>query len=254
MKTIIFFDIDNTIVDSNTGKVPTNTKKMLKELSKREDVLLGIATGRGPSRLDVIDDVVEYFDALVAANGAYVVLFDKLIYESYFSEEQISEVIRLGKKHDLLIGMSGVEEDVHIRKTPRAADHLNHETEFHLNYHLDNHIYQAWVATRYKEDLDAFARELTTLNYFYWSKDGLDIARFENSKANGIDKIKEILKPVKVVAIGDGHNDLEMIEKADIGIAMGNSRFDEVIKKADFIGPKVSEDKLPEFLKTHKII
>ena len=45
-----------------------------------------------------------------------------------------------------------------------------------------------------------------------------------------------------------------MIEVADIGIAMANSRFDELKEKADLVGPCVSDDLLCEFLEKHKII
>ena len=63
MKKIIFFDIDNTIVDSSTGKVPPQTMQMLEELSKRDDICLGIATGRGPGRMSIIEDILHYFDS-----------------------------------------------------------------------------------------------------------------------------------------------------------------------------------------------
>lgn len=57
-----------------------------------------------------------------------------------------------------------------------------------------------------------------------------------------------------VISIGDGYNDIDMIEVADIGIAMGNSKVNELKEKADLIGPNVKDNKLYEFLKNKGII
>ena len=39
-------------------------------------------------------------------------------------------------------------------------------------------------------------------------------------------------KPMQIIAFGDGHNDIEMLQLADIGVAMGNAS-DEVKAHAD---------------------
>ena len=46
MKTIIFFDVDNTIYNNTLGLIPEQTKRLIFELSKKEDVILGLAGKR----------------------------------------------------------------------------------------------------------------------------------------------------------------------------------------------------------------
>ena len=46
-----------------------------------------------------------------------------------------------------------------------------------------------------------------------------------------------------VIAVGDNFNDLEMIEIAGLGIAMGNAP-DAVKKRSDWIAPSVDDDGL----------
>ena len=46
-----------------------------------------------------------------------------------------------------------------------------------------------------------------------------------------------------MIAIGDGFNDITMIEYAGIGIAMGNSS-DNVKEKADFVTDRIENDGL----------
>ena len=83
MTYLIFFDIDNTLLETGKSRVSANTKKMIQHLSKREDVILGISTGRGPTRLDEVKDILKHFDALMLGNGCYIKLFNKLIYTNF---------------------------------------------------------------------------------------------------------------------------------------------------------------------------
>jgi hydroxymethylpyrimidine pyrophosphatase-like HAD family hydrolase len=53
----------------------------------------------------------------------------------------------------------------------------------------------------------------------------------------------------QVVAIGDNYNDLEMLEYAGVGIAMGNAPL-EVQKQADWVAPTVEEDGVVTAIKT----
>ncbi|MGC8713558.1 MAG: HAD-IIB family hydrolase, partial [Leptodesmis sp.] len=49
------------------------------------------------------------------------------------------------------------------------------------------------------------------------------------------------LKPENVMTIGDNFNDVEMIQYAGIGVAMGNAP-DGVKAMADWVAPTVEED------------
>ena len=51
----------------------------------------------------------------------------------------------------------------------------------------------------------------------------LEVFSADATKAAGVLKLKEMLKADKVVAFGDNLNDIEMLESADIGIAVGDA-------------------------------
>ena len=81
MKTIIFFDVDNTIYNNTLGLIPLQTKRLLEELSKKEDIILGLATGRGIGKLEIIKDVLPFFTYKVLINGSIVYHHDEIIYD-----------------------------------------------------------------------------------------------------------------------------------------------------------------------------
>lgn len=71
----------------------------------------------------------------------------------------------------------------------------------------------------------------------------LDLAPVGISKASGLSYVVDQLdlEPLDVLAIGDGRNDIEMLEWAGRGVAMGQAP-DEVKEVADDVLPGVDED------------
>ena len=64
---IIFFDIDGTLVDPASGRIPAKTREALNQLHAN-GILLCIATGRGPASLPDLSDLP--FDAFCTFNGS----------------------------------------------------------------------------------------------------------------------------------------------------------------------------------------
>src|SRR5699024_4905468 len=74
-------------------------------------------------------------------------------------------------------------------------------------------------------------------------------------KATGMQKILEHFKldQSQSVAFGDSLNDIEMMEFANIGVAMGNGR-DELKAVADYVTANVTEDGIYKGLKKLELI
>ncbi|MBR2734060.1 MAG: HAD hydrolase family protein, partial [Selenomonadaceae bacterium] len=56
------------------------------------------------------------------------------------------------------------------------------------------------------------------------------------TKASGLEELCKFLgiDIAETVAIGDGHNDVEILQAAGVGVAMGNAR-DDIKQLADFV-------------------
>ena len=88
---IIFFDIDGTLVDPATGRIPEKTYEALHRLRENR-ILLCIATGRSPY---VIPDFGEFcFDAYCTFNGSLCYTEREIIYSNPLSYDDVEKVLK----------------------------------------------------------------------------------------------------------------------------------------------------------------
>ena len=82
-----------------------------------------------------------------------------------------------------------------------------------------------------------------------------DIIHRNISKANGLEEIAKALdlQHEETMAFGDGGNDIPILHKAGIGVAMGNAS-DDVKAQADYITTSVDEDGVWNALRQFKLI
>ncbi len=75
----------------------------------------------------------------------------------------------------------------------------------------------------------------------------LEITHPQATKGQAIQALVEQLgiKPAQVMAVGDSYNDLDMLEYAGVGVAMGNAR-PEIQEKADYVTRGNDEDGVAE--------
>lgn len=82
--------------------------------------------------------------------------------------------------------------------------------------------------------------------------DVIEIVKKGVSKATGLEKIAHYfdIPAANIIAFGDEDNDLEMIEYAGIGVAMGNA-IDELKEKATHVTSSNDEDGIGKFLEAY---
>lgn len=105
-------------------------------------------------------------------------------------------------------------------------------------------------------DIDSFARiidevGLHGMTYSVGWTPWLDIAAHGVSKASALEQIRKRLgvDPAHTIAMGDGRNDIEMLEWAARGIAMGQAP-DEVVQAASEVTTSVYDDGAAHVLRT----
>ena len=243
-KCLILFDIDETLYLNHERRIPESTLIALAKL-KAAGHTLAVATGRAPFEInETIKNLP--FDFFILNNGQYVLQNGKVIYENPIEPATIKALMADAKDAHICLGFSSA-----TRSTVTGVNDLIH----HIFTHSDltypkvdptivetENIFQVWF---FSEDYPAYAKKYEEkVRFVPWLDNGSDIIPTGASKATGLLKTIEANHhklPKKIVFFGDGANDIELVELADIGIAMGNA-VDPLKEKADFITKNIEDD------------
>lgn len=251
---LIALDLDGTTLRSDR-RVGERTKAALTEAAKR-GVHVVIATGRSLHSLPEEVLAVEGIKYAITSNGAKIVrLEDKeIIYSNCIAPEasrSIAEILKklpnvveifidgqayaeAGKLRNLeKYGITGLSAD-YVMNTRRPVCGLFEFMEAHIE-EIEN------INVRLKESDDKKAlwelfersADVTATSSFMQN---LEIGGGTTSKANAMLALADMLgvEHSRVMACGDGLNDLAMLSAAGIAVAMKNS-VPEVLEIADFV-------------------
>lgn len=256
---LIALDIDGTILIpqpdhgfSVDGVTPAVRRAIDKAHEAGAHIVL--ASGRAPlsmsqvlRHLELPRDVARH--ALgVASNGAVTFAFPplKVVHEVTFdAREAVAEVLKHVPEAAVAIEEHGVGYRVN-RHFPQG------ELDGEMILTPIEEMIASEVSRVIIRDPDATSEDFVTLaeklglqgtNYFIGWTAWLDLAPEGVSKASGLAGVAERLGIDRddVLAIGDGRNDIEMLEWAGRGVAMGQAP-DEVKEIADEVTAHVAED------------
>jgi len=259
MKKIFVFDLDNTLRSTNLRAILPNARKLILEIANHPDYILALATGRGLSKLDVLGDLSPYFKYKILVNGAVTVEGDTVIDDHHIDKDVVDQIVTSATNKNISMGLVGIATEVvtKIDENIQAAfsNFIDRKPIEDAKFHLNNNVYQMWI---YHKDESLIEKEIIKhydLDIYHWHDGGFDMVLKGVSKASALLKLKEKYPNHQVIAFGDGHNDIEMLGLADIGIIMRNSRWIEAAKgKYQLIGPDVDSDTLYDFLVKQNII
>lgn len=264
---VVFLDIDGTLLDFS-GKVPESAKEAIRK-AKANGHRMVLCTGR--SKFQIPKELFELgMDGVISGAGAYVEARERMaegekktvLLQSVMDEEhakssyeylegngflycyQAEDGIVLNKrsyegmfKIDQLCGLSeemleNLHGVIHYTETPWDFPNLEKIIFYEAPFPLE----------KIKEDLLPYF-DTVTLSLSGTKGVAGEIGLNNIHKATGM---KLFLEHVGIdredtVAIGDGPNDLQMMEYAGIGVAMGNAR-EEVKALADIVTAHVSEN------------
>ncbi len=238
-------DLDDTLLTTDK-RVSEENKKAI-EYFKSEGGLFTFATGRVVQGARMMLEYISPNAPMVCFNGGAIYDFrhNKLIW-SVFLDNKAIEVVEFVDRFFPSAGIEVCTEDmVYIAKTNRIVqEHLAFETlpEEYLDY---SSIPEKWKKAIFMVEVEEipklrelirtspFADKYTFIqsspNYYELLPKGAD-------KGAGFMKLAEILRidPKKTIGMGDNENDISLIEKAGVGIAVANA-VDEARAAADYI-------------------
>lgn len=252
-KKIIFFDIDKTLYDPAIKAIPSSTKEALRILHEKEDVVIAIATGRAYYMLHVIEEIKPYIDTYITINGQIIIQDGQTIYRNPLSNKDVKFIVHAFEEHDLKYGFLGeFDETLNIvdEKGKKAFELVDMKLpRLDPHFYKDNDVFQMWAFCEQKNH-QIFREQLTDLSVVSWLGDGFDVLSKGMSKKEGIKKMLELLEiPLQnAYAIGDGDNDIEMLDYIPHSVAMGNAS--KLAKEhAKYITKDIEDDGVAHALK-----
>ena len=244
---IIFFDIDDTLC--RQGKIMPQSREVLARLKKETNHILGLATGRGFKFLP--PDFKEFmanktFDFIVGLNGQNNVLNNdkNSIISSYpLPLEDIEKIVAICNKYKIIYQQHSHKDLVPSTKTPFESILKSYEGYFvDKDYYKSNELYQISVVIEENKEPANFEEELKEVGYLMarWFRFGADLIRPKITKFKGILDICAFynIDIKNTIAFGDGLNDIEMLSKVGLGIAMGDG-WEEAKKAAKYISENI---------------
>jgi HAD superfamily hydrolase (TIGR01484 family) len=242
-------DVDGTLVDETNALGPAVREAVL--ALAEAGVAIVVATGRAmPGTMDVVERLGLEDGTAVTSNGAIVIGYHpvEVLHSVTFDA---SEAVRRVLEHvpEALVAVEEVgvgyrvnapfpEGEVSGRITIEHVDDLVAEPVTRVVIRAPEHD-----AREFAEVVEGLG--LTETNYYIGYTAWLDLAPQGVSKASGLEMVcaRLDIAQADVLAVGDGFNDVEMLEWAGRGVAMGQAP-DHVQSIADDVTGTVAVDGL----------
>ena len=236
---LVALDIDGTLVDAN-GVMPAAVHAAVRRVVDA-GVPVVLSTGRSwLSTAPIFDHLDLPPGWAVSSNGAMVVTYPPLeiVHETQFDPaETIRRVGELAPQARVAVG-----DGLHWRANRNfPAGELIGDVKIESLEELGSRPVSRVIVRDPETTEDAFNAMVRDLglhevSYFVGWSAWLDIAPMGVDKAHGLSMVcRELgLTRADVLAIGDGRNDIEMLEWAGRGVAMGDAP-DEVKAAADAV-------------------
>ena len=241
----IFFDADGTLISHKTKSVPQSARKAVKVL-RAKGIKCFLCTGR--HKLELVDLPIAdmEFDGYVCLNGQIILDGStNFICGDPFDQHTLEFMVNCfnRKSYPLLF----IEKDrLYLNYVDEMVQTVQQRISSPIpsigQYHGD----PVYMACAYADPIQAEAiiQSLPgTLKTTYWANGGIDIINKDGGKTKGIQKVQEIYGFTRdeIMAIGDGDNDIDMLDYASISIAMGNA-LDAVKQIADYVTSDIDDD------------
>ena len=260
MTKAIFFDIDGTLVSTDTHRIPASTKEAI-SLLRAKGIKLFIATGRAFHQINNLEGID--FDGFVTMNGSVcMTATHEPIYSRAIPTEDLKALLNyIDTKESIACAFVGNEPNsTHINYIDESARIVFNQLNFHiptptpLEEAMRKPVYQI-VAFFNEAQEKRIMQILPHCETTRWNPLFTDIIPKGGSKQVGMEAICKHygIDIQETMAFGDGGNDMQMLQAAGIGIAMGNA--EEMVKQhANYCTTHIDKDGIWNALKHFKLL
>ena len=242
----LFFDIDGTLVSFKTHHIPQST---VEALTKAHDdgVRIYISTGRPIPFITNLEQITALIDGYITTNGALCRVNNECFGLHVLLKDDVRTVLTACRDKGRSCVVVGTEHIATFQETPtlkrQFVDYLGLK-DFHfssLDEVMEEPILQVSPFFTMTEEAEVMPR-LQACVSGRWSEVFTDITHVDADKGKGLESMAkhEGINIAETMAFGDGGNDISIIKRAGIGVAMGNAGVN-VKAIADYVTKSVDE-------------
>lgn len=250
-----FFDIDGTLLSFVTHRVSDGTIEAFKAL-KEKGILTFICSGRAKV---LVPSMPLPFDGMITVNGGYCQVGGEVIYKNPLNHDDARTWMDYADRHNY-VSMAFTEHEMFTNHIDELARQLRDQLEFEMPKLRPNcelvgeDVYQFIAMIPASKDAEVLAM-LPHSRLPRWHPAFSDLIPSDSSKAIGMEKVLSHfgLHRDECIAFGDGANDIEMLDYAGIGVAMGNAS-DLVKSHADHTTADVDNEGIATALQELNVI
>ena len=262
---LVVTDMDGTFLNSK-AQISDENLKIVKKLNER-GILFSIATGRLDTMIKAYLRQIGNNNPVISCNGALVrnVTKGEFYHAQIIKREDFLKIIDICKANNLIFAVyceyTVYSESVEgrIKYFVKYNESLCEEDKISINIvdniytDLNEKVFKILITNDNSELLERVKEDINKIPGIEACKSSsnlLDIMAAGVSKGNALKDLAEILKIKReeIIAIGDNHNDLSMLEYAGYAIAVGNAE-QAVIDIADLVTASNDEDGVAKALK-----
>lgn len=255
-------DIDGTLLDSSGRLTEANRKAI--QAAAGKGLIFTLSTGRPVQGVQSLIDALQLDSPVITYNGAMVITGKsrEILYEQKLSAEDAKNVIELGIQRGCMVAV-WADNKLYVDEINEKAIQYSTIAGIAPQKIVDiealvrNGVTKVlWndeppVVEKYQDEIGPYLSG--NVNYHTSRPMFLEFVDKKASKALAMEKIGEHfgIRREEMIAVGDGFNDLSMIEYAGLGVAMGNAK--EAIRlKADYVTLSNDEDGIANVI--HKFV
>lgn len=248
MKKILAIDMDGTLLDSKNS-ISKEQLEFLEILSLNSDFEIVVTTGRPlPGVKHLISKKLFKNIKIIGSNGGFIYSYDEgIITQNIFEGHEIDEINKIGLKNNVGLMLSDIENFYSV--TQEKHDII----EYDASINKIEVVYENKQILKTKKKINRIvyfikselqSQVVKNIPLSFYQKYNIllsqpyliDFLPYNTDKYIALKYLASYLNVdlENIIAIGDGHNDINMIKYAGISIAMDNA-VQEIKDVADII-------------------
>ncbi|MBQ6335423.1 MAG: HAD family hydrolase [Erysipelotrichaceae bacterium] len=256
---LIACDLDGTVFDDEKN-IDSGLKEVVDRL-KEKGIRFTVVSGRNH---DLLKHVVDYFDLdtpYMTNNGANIYLKDECVLSDTISDEAINKAAKILHDNDVVFRMyseDGIYQygdsdffKVRIKTLSKPLTDYDPKADYRGKNAVK--ITADFIDREDKaEDIARAIKQLPGTDFFKVEDHVYCVNSATANKGEALQRVCDLIGVdiKEAMAFGDSENDLPMLQRAGVGVAMANG--EEIVKaKADYIAIDNNHNGVSVFLKDY---